>query len=561
MLKFPRSGKPDAYITVAGYPGETAKVINSSGIAIFNLDAGSRWAGTNLEERAYLVIRDLVMDVANGNQAVRINGPMQLDEYRGKLAKSRGLRHNIWVVNNDISGGNGHESVLGAGYGAHDVVISNNRIHDALGGMNSYLFSDGTIIEWNTVFNTSSDQDDAGAIKSMAPGVIIRYNTVHGNNRNPLSKKPGWAPASEGGKQWRFLQGVTGIYADWAMLTPEGGNNFYPEPLRPADPANYIYGNTVYNNNGGIFAFKSDNVQVYDNVIYDNGRAGIHGFVEGDPAQKRLDFVGPAGHGIRIAASSNTKVWNNISYNNLKAGFATSGPPGLQVWNNVFFGNDLAQIHVEKSGEIALGFNTILATEKQGPPFRHNKTDFGTTDAFRQKYPYFDEATQVVPLAAGMQPLAQARQRIKNPAVTQAAWQAAYARLNAKATEAGMRKPAVVATVPQAPYDPSGGLQLPLPKALPGIIEFENYDVGGPSVSFFDTSTDNEGEHYRKDAVDIKANTKAGNGAVGWLHAKRRVDGIHRERGQSGQLPIVYGLCHARNRTPHPPVAGRQAAG
>jgi hypothetical protein len=43
MLTFPRSGKPDAYITVAGYPGEKVKVINSGGLAVFNFDAGSPW--------------------------------------------------------------------------------------------------------------------------------------------------------------------------------------------------------------------------------------------------------------------------------------------------------------------------------------------------------------------------------------------------------------------------------------------------------------------------------------------------------------------------------------
>jgi parallel beta-helix repeat protein len=488
MLNFPRSGKADAYITVAGYPGEVAKVIHGGGgLAVFNISSGSRWTPIRLEEQAYLVVRDLHIDAVNANQAVRISGPMQLDDYEGNLAKSRGLIHNIWVVGCDITGGNGHESVIGAGYGAHDVIISNNRIHDMLGGVNSFLYSDGTIIEWNTVANTSTEQDDAGAIKSMAPGVIIRYNTVHGNNRNPLAKKPGWAPASEGGAQWRFLQGISGIYADWAMTTPEDGNNFYPEALMPADPANYIYGNTVYNNNAGIFAFKADNVQIFDNVIYDNGRAGIHGFVEGDPAKKRLDFVGPAGHGIRIAASKNVKVFRNISRSNQKAGLATSSALGLQAWNNVFFGNDLAQIHVERDDAIALGFNTILATEKQGPPFRHNMTDFATADAFRQKYPYYDEGTKIVPLAAGKTPLVQAEQVLKNAPASDAIWQQAQQRLTAKALAAGIGVPA--ATVPQAPFDPTGGLQQPLPKALPGIIEFENYDVGGPNVSFSDSKT------------------------------------------------------------------------
>jgi hypothetical protein len=233
MLTFARSGRPDAYITVAGYPGEQVKVINSGGMAVFNLDAGSPWTPKRLQEEAYLVIRDLYVDVVNGNQAFRIHGPMMLEGYRDNVAKSRGLRHNIWIVNNEVVGGGPAEGGLGGGYGAHDLVFSNNRVHNTTGGMMSFLYCDGTIIEWNTVANTSADQDDAGAIKSMAPGVIIRYNKVHGNQRNPLSKKPGWAPDSEGGGQWRFLQGISGIYLDWAMTTPPGGNNFYPKALIP----------------------------------------------------------------------------------------------------------------------------------------------------------------------------------------------------------------------------------------------------------------------------------------------------------------------------------------
>lgn len=508
MLTFARSGKPDAYITVAGYPGEQAKIINSGGIAVFNLSAGDRWSGINLDERAYLVIRDLFIDAVTGNQAVRLQGPMMLDEYKDNLAKSRGLRHNIWIVGNDVTGGNGHESVLGSGYGSHDIVISNNRIHDMLGGINAYGFSDGTIIEWNTVFNTSSEQDDAGAIKSMAPGVIVRYNTVYDNNRDPLSKKGGWAPASQGGVQWRFLQGVTGIYLDFAMVTKTG--RVYPEALKPADPANYVYGNTVYNNNAGIYVYASDDAQVFDNVVYGNGRIGNKGFLDGDPAKTQFDFVGPAGYGISIS-SNNVKVHDNISYDNTKAGLGIDRV-GTQAWNNVLFGNDLAQIHIKKGDEFFLGNNTILAVEKQGPPVLRVKQEFPTVASFRETYPYNDEGTQTVTLKPGQSPLEAARQLLKTRAISPVTWQEMLARLNAKARAAGIGVP--VEIVQQAPYDPTGSLQLPLPWALPGIIEFENYDVGGPNVSFSDTTPENQGNYYRKDAVDIKANPKASNGAV-----------------------------------------------
>jgi parallel beta-helix repeat protein len=373
MLTFPRSGKPDAYITVAGYPGEKVKIINSGGLSIFNLDAGSPWTPKRLNEEAYLVIRGLHLDAVTRNNVIRIHGPMMLPEYSNNLAKARGLRHNIWVVNNNITGGNLSENAVSVGHGAHDIVISNNRFHDTPLGVQSFLFSDGTIIEWNTVSNTSADSDDGGAIKSMAPGVIIRYNTVFANNRSATSKKPGWAPASRGGGQWDFLQGITGIYLDWAMVSKN--NNNYPEALVPKDPANYVYGNTVYDNNGGIYVYESDNAQVFDNIVYSNGRTTNGGWVNGETNTKWLEFIGPAGYGIAVTLSKNVKVFNNIAYNNPKAGLTTEAAPGLQAYNNVFFGNDLAQVHFRKGDAGTVGFNTIMVVGEQGVPFLHGRSE------------------------------------------------------------------------------------------------------------------------------------------------------------------------------------------
>jgi len=38
---------------------------------------------------------------------------------------------------------------------------------------------------------------------------------------------------------------------------------------------------------------------------------------------------------------------------------------------------------------------------------------------------------------------------------------------------------------------------------VPGVIEAEDYDIGGPGISFFDTDTINQGNYYRDDAVDL----------------------------------------------------------
>ena len=51
---------------------------------------------------------------------------------------------------------------------------------------------------------------------------------------------------------------------------------------------------------------------------------------------------------------------------------------------------------------------------------------------------------------------------------------------------------------------------------VPGIIEAEDYDIGGEGVAYHDTSIGNKGGEYRSDDVDIKANTYDAGYTVGW---------------------------------------------
>lgn len=55
-------------------------------------------------------------------------------------------------------------------------------------------------------------------------------------------------------------------------------------------------------------------------------------------------------------------------------------------------------------------------------------------------------------------------------------------------------------------------------KPLPGTIQAEDYDVGGPGIGFFDTTPGNSGHAYRNEAVDIQPTTDVGGGYnVGWI--------------------------------------------
>jgi hypothetical protein len=59
-----------------------------------------------------------------------------------------------------------------------------------------------------------------------------------------------------------------------------------------------------------------------------------------------------------------------------------------------------------------------------------------------------------------------------------------------------------------------------LPSNIPGIVQAENYDVGGTNVAYFDSDTGNNGAAYRQDSVDIETTSDVGAGYnVGWTSA------------------------------------------
>src|SRR5579859_2598611 len=62
---------------------------------------------------------------------------------------------------------------------------------------------------------------------------------------------------------------------------------------------------------------------------------------------------------------------------------------------------------------------------------------------------------------------------------------------------------------------PFGGV----PAAVPGTIQFENFDTGGEGVAYHDTTPANEGGQYRNEGVDLGAASDAGGGYfVGWTN-------------------------------------------
>jgi hypothetical protein len=56
------------------------------------------------------------------------------------------------------------------------------------------------------------------------------------------------------------------------------------------------------------------------------------------------------------------------------------------------------------------------------------------------------------------------------------------------------------------------------PVSLPGTVQAENFDTGGASVAYSDTSSGNEGGQYRSTDVDVESTSDTGGGFdVGWV--------------------------------------------
>jgi len=76
-------------------------------------------------------------------------------------------------------------------------------------------------------------------------------------------------------------------------------------------------------------------------------------------------------------------------------------------------------------------------------------------------------------------------------------------------------------TVPAVPPTPSitNNNTFRGPHSLPGILQTEDYDLGGEGVAYHDTTRENEGGIYLQDDVDIEVLDTDHNPNVGWTRA------------------------------------------
>jgi hypothetical protein len=255
---------------------------------------------------------------------------------------------------------------------------------------------------------------------------------------------------------------------------------------------------------------QTQDVVIRNNLIYDVRTSLIK---PGQTANARLAVIG--GGPKNITFDHNTVDNNGSSTIFIYGGFSRSGTSivGFEVTNNLLRDNSYA-IYGDKYGEGTVGLNAYT------PNYVVMKNTFAGGAA--KQYPTGNDFPTIASWLADFVNPSGGDYHLKTASLSQGAATDGtdigvdYSELNA--AMAGTAPPP-----PPPPPPPSGGGSTPYlgsPVALPGTVQFENYDGGGTGVGYHDTTSGNSGGGYRNNYVDIQATTDSGGGYnVAWVKA------------------------------------------
>lgn len=274
-----KTGTANAWITVAGYRGETVTLQ-------FADTATNSYGPIKIRgASAYFIFENLVLDGVNGSD--------------GSFWQIRDGNHDFILRNLEIKNFKGSNLIISG----HNVQVINCKIHDSTPVTTARRYGiyfskgDNVVIEGNEIYN-----QPGGGIHGF-PGpinnAIIRNNIIHHNNWMANSNVPGIL-----------------IFADidYTQYGPGVIDNVQ------------VYNNLVYSNCvnqpegskscGGIQAANgAKNVKIWNNTVYGN-----------------------KGYGISVAAGSNgpavnTVVQNNIVFDNAKGQIVNAGVDSVITHN------------------------------------------------------------------------------------------------------------------------------------------------------------------------------------------------------------------------------------
>ena len=260
---------------------------------------------------------------------------------------------------------------------------------------------------------------------------------------------------------------------------------------------------------------QTENITIRNNVLSDvNTRWGT----PANPAPGRMAIIGGGPKNITI--DHNTVDNNGSSTIFIYGGYSLTGTSilGFEVTNNLLRVNTYG-IFGDSKGE-----GTVALTAYCPNAVVVRNTFAGGA---AKKYPTGNDFPTIATWQGDFVNYAGGDYRLKPTSLSKGSgsdgkdlgvdFTALTAALNAPPTAL----PDAMSSSPDLGTKPYGGT----PAALPGRVEFENYDKGGSAVAYYDTTNGNSGNVYRSDNVDIQATTDAGGGynlawvkASEWLH-------------------------------------------
>ena len=260
---------------------------------------------------------------------------------------------------------------------------------------------------------------------------------------------------------------------------------------------------------------QTQDVLIRNNIIYDVSTAWA---TPNNPAPGRLAIIGA---GPKNVVFDHNTVDNNGSSTLFFYGGKT--PTGVQITGFELTNNLLRQqsyaVYGDKIGQgvTALNYYTPAAIVQ--------RNTFAGASA--KLYPVGNDFPTITQWLADFINLGAADYQLKSTSLSNNAgsdgkdigvyFPELVAALNGAASTPPPSEPAPAPAPTGGGATPYGGTAV----AMPGKVEFENYDAGGMDIAYYDTTASNSGAVYRSNAVDIQATTDTGGGYnLGWTAAR-----------------------------------------
>jgi parallel beta-helix repeat protein len=255
-VRFPKSGRPEKFISLKGYPGEKP-IIDGTGLSI-----SGKEALVTIRNVSYVLFQGF--DVCNYKSSVpwvNVNGILA-DEGSGNIIIRRNKIYNIEhnVVPTDGRSGHGIEIIGNTTTPMKNILVEENEIHDCNTGYSENLtingYVDGFVIRKNKIYNAENIGIDAAGGYWANPTPAYNYSrngVISDNEIFNVEMRTG----PLGG------YGAIGIYVD-------GARNITIER------------NTIYDTDRGIGivsendAYPTEGCIVRNNFVYNCWRTGIY---------------------------------------------------------------------------------------------------------------------------------------------------------------------------------------------------------------------------------------------------------------------------------------------